>query len=105
MTRYFLISFFAFVGISKVYVFYVEKRMENLKTMVARQKKEIGLLKIEWTYLNQNARLQAMARKYLPSWQPIEAKQLKSLPELDKRFVDEVMKQESIAEIENSKDN
>lgn len=98
MSRYVLLSFLVFVGVSKVYVFYIEKQMQTLKSKVAKQKKEINLLRIEWTYLNQNARLEELAKKHLPTWKPIEAKQLKSLPRLNAKYVDEMFKQDQANE-------
>lgn len=77
--------FLFFLVLSKPYVFYIEKQMSQLKALVLKHKKDINLLKIEWTYLNQNARLQRLQKQLLPSWQPIEAKQLDSLPEKGSR--------------------
>ena len=80
MLKYFIILFLLLFVFSKPYVFYVEKRMENLKTLAKKHLKEINLLKIEWTYLNQNARLKEIASQLLPNWQAMSAQQLNFLP-------------------------
>lgn len=67
------------MALTKPYVFYVEKRVGALKSAISRTKKEVNLLRIEWVYLNQNARLQELSKKFLPHLEPVEARQLKNL--------------------------
>ena len=70
-----LISIFT-IGVAKSYVFYIEKNVVYLKKQIDQQQKAINLLKVEWTYLNQNSRLQKLAGLYLKNWHSIEPKQM-----------------------------
>lgn len=53
--------------------------MIALQQKIKKHAKEINLLKVEWTYLNQHSRLQALSQKYLPNWKPMDVKQMGSL--------------------------
>ncbi len=74
--KYTILSFMIFVGAAKSCVFYIEKHVVYLKKQIVNQQKSINLLKVEWTYLNQNSRLQKLANLYLKGWKPIEPKQM-----------------------------
>lgn len=60
---------------SKIYTFYIEKQLKNVKFEIKKCLKEINLLKIEWTYLNQHMRLRVLAQELLPDWRMIEGSQ------------------------------
>jgi|GEM_PF-2627441 len=84
------------IGIAKSYVFYIEKNVASLKKQVNARKKNINLLKVEWTYLNQNSRLQKLAKLCLPTWRPIEPKQMKDVQKIKAGFahVEQIEKEE-----------
>lgn len=76
MLKYWVIFFIFIIGVSKSYVFYTYKNVEFLKRKIEREKQVLNLLKVEWTYLNQNSRLQKLAALYLKDWKPMEPDQL-----------------------------
>lgn len=68
------------LGAAKIYVFYLEKHAQSLAIVLKSEQKEVNLLKIEWTYLNQSQRLEKLAATHLQSWQQLKLAQLKPLP-------------------------
>lgn len=82
MFRYVLLSSLLVLGIAKSYVFYIERSVITLKKRINRQNELLNLLKVEWTYLNQNSRLQKLANIYLKNWQPIEPMQMKNIEQV-----------------------
>ena len=79
MLKYFIGLFLMMIFFSKSYVFYKEKYLSNLKKEAAILKKDIDLLKIEWAYLNQHARLKFLANTFLPDYKYVTFKNMKNL--------------------------
>ena len=83
MLKYVFIFFILIISLSKSYVFYIYKNVAFLQKQIDKEKKVLNLLKVEWTYLNQNSRLQKLATLYLKNWKPMEPDQLCDLKNLD----------------------
>lgn len=63
---------------------YFAEQVKKLENKLDRENAAIIVLKAEWQYLNQPARLQALANKFLDS-KPLEARQIIKASELPDR--------------------
>lgn len=63
MLKYFVILLSFLLFITKSYVFYLNKYYDQMVKECSVIKKDLDLLKVEWMYLNQPKRIQALAKK------------------------------------------
>ena len=71
----------------------MERYLGQVKTELNQALKELNLVKIEWVYLNQHAKLEELSRKFLKDWDVVVLEQMKYLPiKKNKKIVKTIVK-------------